>query len=90
MLSINVVLIFIQLLSNLLEVTILTEVILSYIPRVKEKSVAIIIRSFNFPILEPFRRLQQNIFGMNMVDFSPIFAIIVIRIVRKFIEMQVL
>lgn len=82
--------IFVQLLSRLLETTILVEVILSYIPSLRESSLAILLKSFNFPILEPLRRLQQNLFGMSMVDFSPILAIVIIGFIRKIIVTLVL
>lgn len=82
--------IFVQLLSRLLETTILVEVILSYIPSLKESSLAVLLKSFNFPILEPLRRLQQNLFGMSMVDFSPILAIVIIGFIRKIIVTLVL
>lgn len=82
--------IFVQLLSRLLETTILAEVILSYIPSFGNSSLSKILRSFNFPILEPFRRLQQNLLGMSMIDFSPIIAILVIGFIRKIIFTLVL
>lgn len=82
--------IFVQLLSRLLETTILAEVILSYLPSFRDSSLSQILRSFNFPILEPFRRLQQNLLGMSMIDFSPIIAILVIGFIRKVIIMMVL
>lgn len=82
--------IFIQLLSRLLETTILAEVILSYIPSFKDSSLSKVLRSFNFPVLEPFRRLQQNLLGMSMIDFSPIIAILVIGLIRKIIFTMVL
>jgi len=82
--------IFVELLSRLLETTILVEVILSYIPSLKDSSLAVLLKSFNFPVLEPFRRIQQNLFGMSMVDFSPILAIVVIGVIRKLIVTMVL
>ncbi|MBU3102876.1 YggT family protein [Clostridium gasigenes] len=69
----------------MVETTILVEIILSYIPSVRDKSLFQLLKSFNFPILEPFRRLQQNLFGMNRIDFSPILAILFIGFIRKFI-----
>lgn len=78
-----------QLLSRLLETTILVEVILSYIPTLRESSLALVLKSFNFPVIEPFRRLQQNLFGMNSIDFSPILAIIFIGFIRKIVFMMV-
>lgn len=82
--------IFVQLLSRLLETTILVEVILSYIPSLRDNSFSHVLKSLNYPILEPFRRLQQNLFGMSMLDFSPILAILFIGFVRKLIFMMVL
>ncbi|MGL5085725.1 MAG: YggT family protein [Clostridium sp.] len=68
-----------------METTILFEVILSFIPSTGKGGVYNIIKSFNYPILESFRRLQQNLFGMSTIDFSPILAIICIGFVRKVI-----
>ncbi|MGL5353865.1 MAG: YggT family protein [Clostridium sp.] len=76
---------FVNLLSKVLETTILIEVILSFIPSVGAGGFYNIIKSFNYPILEPFRRLQQNLFGMSTIDFSPIFAILFIGFARKII-----
>lgn len=47
------------------------------------------LKSFNFPVIEPFRRLQQNLFGLNGIDFSPILAIIFIGFIRKIVFMMV-
>lgn len=82
--------IFIQLLTRLLETTILVEVILSFIPNLREGSFSQVLKSFNYPILEPFRRLQQNIFGMSMIDFSPILAIMFIGFVGNLIISMVM
>ncbi|MDU1313214.1 YggT family protein [Clostridium septicum] len=75
----------VNLLVRLLEFTILAEVLLSWIPGMRENKIYELIVTFNNPIIEPFRRIQQNIFSNSMIDFSPMFALIFINILRSII-----
>ena len=59
---------------NVLNITILAEVIFSYIPNARAMSIYNILVSINNPILEPIRRLQSMFLGDMMIDFSPIVA----------------
>lgn len=70
------------LLFNLLEISILAEVILSYLPSIKESNFYRVLVSFNYPILQPFRKLQEKIFSNMMIDFAPLLAIIFLNFAR--------
>ena len=81
MIPIGIISSFLYLLFSLLDISILAEVILYYIPSIKESSFYRVLVSFNYPILEPFRRLQERFFGNMMIDFAPLLAIIVINFI---------
>lgn len=66
---------------NVLNITILAEVIFSYIPNAREMSIYNILVSINNPILEPIRRLQSRFFGDMMIDFSPMVAILLLNMI---------
>ena len=62
---------------NVLNITILAEVVFSYIPNAREMSIYNILRSINNPILEPIRRFIGDI----IIDFSPIIAILLLNMI---------
>lgn len=65
---------------KLLEITILAEVIFSYIPSMRENPIFNTIEAFNYPVLQPFRILQQKVMpNFGMIDISPILAILVLN-----------
>ena len=66
---------------NVLNITILAEVVFSYIPNAREMSIYNILRSINNPILEPIRRLQRRFIGDIIIDFSPIIAILLLNMI---------
>lgn len=70
-------------LISILNITILGEVIISYLPNARELSIYNILVSINYPILEPIRNIQRKLLGDIMIDFSPIFAIIILNIVSS-------
>ena len=72
---------FLYLLFTLLDISILAEVILSYVPNIRESSFYRILVSFNNTILTPFRMLQEKLFGNMMIDFAPLLAIIVLNLI---------
>ncbi|WP_302652992.1 YggT family protein [uncultured Clostridium sp.] len=66
---------------NVLNITILAEVIFSYIPNARAMNIYNILVSINNPILEPIRRLQIRFLGDMMIDFSPIVAILLLNMI---------
>lgn len=70
-------------LFTVLYITILAEILISYFPKVREGNIYKVIVSFNYPVLEPFRRLQAKFFGNMMIDFSPILAIICLNFLKR-------
>lgn len=76
---------FLRLLISILDLTILAEVLFSYLPSLKESNFYGILVSINRPILEPFRRLQERFLGDFMMDLSPIAAILVLNILQAII-----
>ena len=81
MIPIGIISSFLYLLFTLLDISILAEVILSYVPKIRESSFYRILVSFNNPILTPFRMLQEKLFGNMMIDFAPLLAIIVLNFI---------
>ena len=81
MIPIGIISSFLYLLFTVLDISILAEVILSYIPNIRESSFYRILVSFNNPILEHFRILQERLFGNMMIDFAPLLAIIVLNFI---------
>ncbi|MBS6184588.1 MAG: YggT family protein [Clostridium celatum] len=81
MIPIGIINSFLYLLFTVLDISILAEVILSYVPNIRESSFYRILVSFNNPILAPFRILQERLFGNMMIDFAPILAIIVLNFI---------
>lgn len=81
MIPIGIISSFLYLLFTVLDISILAEVILSYVPNIRESNFYRILVSFNNPILEPFRILQERLFGNMMIDFAPLLAIIVLNFI---------
>lgn len=67
----------------MLDISIIAEILFSYFPGGRESKIYNILVSFNYPILEPFRRLQAKFFSNMMIDFSPMFAIIFLNFIRR-------
>ncbi|NEZ46365.1 YggT family protein [Clostridium niameyense] len=83
----NFLMVAFNLLFKLLEVAILIDVFISWIPMSYGKYNGFIsfIRAFTKPFMEPFRKLQNRIFPNFMIDFSPIFALLLIDILRRIV-----
>ncbi|MGL4774699.1 MAG: YggT family protein [Clostridium sp.] len=75
---------FVSLLFRLLEFAILIECLLSWIVR-GPNILMDTLQAFTRPVLEPFRMLQNKMFGQTAIDFSPILALIAIDIIRALI-----
>ncbi|WP_425340182.1 YggT family protein [Clostridium tertium] len=72
----------INLITRVLEITIFAEVIMSILPSIRESAFYELIALFNNPILKPFRFLQDKILRNSMIDFSPLFAIMLLSYIR--------
>ncbi len=71
-------------LFNVIEILILARIIFSYLRNVISPKIYDILYQLTEPILYPIRELLTKI-GLNkgMIDFSPIFAFILINILRS-------
>lgn len=70
---------------NILELAILLECIMSWMPQARNNKFMNIVSSFTYPILEPFRKLQDRFIQGLPVDLSPIIALFAINIIRRLI-----
>lgn len=68
---------------NVVEWVILIDVILSFIPM--NNTFTQIIRTITEPLLAPGRRIQERILPGLMIDFSPVFALFMIRLLKSLI-----
>lgn len=68
---------------NLIYIIILIRVLLSWIPVDRNNSFVQIIFQITEPMLVPFRTLQQKLGIGGSLDFSPIFLLIVIKIIAS-------
>ncbi|MDU7088098.1 MAG: YggT family protein [Clostridium sp.] len=55
---------------------------MSILPSIGESAFYELIASFNNPVLKPFRFLQDKILRNSMIDFSPLFAIMLLSYIR--------
>lgn len=69
-------------LFNLLELAIFIECIASWIPQIQGNKFIGIIHNFTYPLLEPFRKLQNRFSSGLPMDFSPIIALFVIDLLK--------
>lgn len=74
-----------NLLFNLLELAIIIECAASWIPQIQGSKYMKLIHNFIYPVLEPFRRLQDRIIPGLPIDFSPICAFFVLNLLRSFV-----
>lgn len=72
-------------LFNLLELTIFIECISSWIPQIQGNKFISLIHNFIYPVLEPFRKLQDRFIPGLAMDLSPIIALLVINLLRGLI-----
>jgi YggT family protein len=68
---------------NLLELTIFIECITSWVPQIQGNKFISLIHNFIYPILEPFRRLQDKLVPGSPLDFSPIIALFIIDFLKR-------
>jgi len=70
---------------NIIQLAILIECIASWIPQLRYTKFIDVISKITYPILEPFRVLQDRLFQGSPIDFSPIIALFVLSFVREII-----
>ncbi|MBU5482977.1 YggT family protein [Clostridium sp. MSJ-11] len=66
---------------NIVEWAILIDVILSFIPM--NNNFTQILRTITEPLLIPGRRIQERLLPGLMIDFSPVFALLMINLLEK-------
>lgn len=73
------------LLFRFLEGVILLDVILSWIMPGGRGGLIDLLHVFTEPFMRPGRKIQQKLIPGLMIDFSPIFALIIIDIIRAIV-----
>jgi YggT family protein len=69
---------------TILEWAIVIRAVLSWFPNAQSNSIARIINEITEPLIRPFRRIRLG-GAVGMVDFSPLFALIALMIIRSFV-----
>lgn len=75
----NSIYIVLNMLFKLLELAILIEIIASWIPQIQGNKIISVIHNFIYPLLEPFRRLQNKLIPGLPMDFSPIILLLLLN-----------
>ena len=70
-------------LFDLLELAIFIECIASWIPQIQGNKFIGIIHNFTYPLLEPFRRLQNRLIPGLPMDFSPIILLFALDLFKR-------
>ena len=70
---------------DLLQWAIFIEVLLSWVVQGRENKFTQIIKIFTEPLMAPARKVQEKIVPGLMVDFSPVFALLIISLLRSLI-----
>jgi len=70
---------------NLLEWLIFIQVISSWFPQIRRNKIFRYIDLMVEPIMAPFRNIQFRLIPNTMIDFSPIFAYMILEFARKLI-----
>ncbi len=76
---------FISSLFRVMEIAIILECVLSWVIMDRNSGIMGILTSFTEPILKPFRVIQSKLLGNVPIDVSPIFAIIVLDLLKPII-----
>ncbi|WP_251859698.1 YggT family protein [Clostridium sp. Marseille-Q2269] len=81
----NTIITAISLLFRLLEGAILIDVVLSWVAPGKQDPFTNFIHSLTNPLMKPARNFQNKIAPNLMIDFSPIFALVLLDIIRNLV-----
>jgi len=72
-------------LFEVLQLAIVFEVVLSWVPNGRQSKVWYYVRSFTAPIMGPCEKINDKIFSGFPVDFSPIIAYFLISILHRIV-----
>lgn len=78
-----------NLLFNFLECAIFLEVILSWVAPGKGNKLTDLLHVFTEPFMGPSRKIQEKFIPNLAIDFSPIFALLIIDVLRRVIFMLI-
>jgi len=81
----NTIRLAVYFLFRFLEGAILVDVILSWIMPGKRNTLTDILHIFTDPFMIPGRKIQEKIAPGLMIDFSPLFALLIIDILQRII-----
>lgn len=70
-------------LFNLLELAILLEIIISWVPQLGANKFVNTIHNFIYPMMEPIKALQNRLIPGLPIDFSPIIAIAILNLFER-------
>lgn len=78
---------FFNILFTVIEYAILLEVIFSWVLQGKTNIFIEIVHSIAGPFMYPWRILQEKLMPNMMIDFSPVFALLGISILRNLVSL---
>lgn len=81
----NTIITAISLLFRFLELAILIDVVMSWVAPGRRDPFTNFIHSFTEPLMRPARKIQNRIAPNLMIDFSPIFAFIILDLLKTII-----
>ncbi|WP_034868815.1 YggT family protein [Clostridium lundense] len=70
---------------SIAEWAILIDVLLSYVPMGRENSVTQLVHAITEPLLAPGRKIQERIIPGLMIDFSPVFALLILYVLKRIV-----
>lgn len=70
-------------LFDILKLTVVIECISSWIPQIQGNKFISMIHNVTYPLLEPFKKLQDKLIPGLAMDFSPIIAIFIIDLFQR-------
>ena len=75
----------IDMIFNVLELSIFIEVILSWVYANRTNQYIELLHKITGPLLQPGRKIQDRYFPNTMVDFSPIIALVILMFIRRIV-----
>ncbi len=82
----NTILLILNILFRFLEIAIIIEVFLSWMPKQGGRSQLIeFVHALTAPLMVPGRKIQNALIPNLMIDFSPIIALVLLDIIKRVI-----